>query len=66
MSQCKQTSAVCRSLVLLALGWAGWSGNASRRCTEILAMVTSTENAPIKANKEYMSSNKNTVNKLLI
>jgi hypothetical protein len=31
--------------VLLALGWAWWSGNASRRCTKILAMVANTDKA---------------------
>jgi hypothetical protein len=28
-----------------ALGWTEWSGNASRRCTKILAMVANTDNA---------------------
>jgi hypothetical protein len=59
-SQCEQTSAVCRSLVLLALGWARWSGNAYRRRTQILAMVANTDKGSLA------SSNKNIVSKLLI
>jgi hypothetical protein len=51
---------VCRSLVLVALGWTGWSDNAARRCREILAMVANADKGCLT------SSNKNIVSKLLI